>query len=276
MKFSTFYFSGTGNTRWAAAEFTKMIQDQGHQAELYSIDIGVQLSDGQIRAIVADADAIGFANPIYGGDIPPIMRTFIHRVVGLIGPLATAKNVYVINTYGYVNAFGPNETQKLLAGSGLTLSAYVNIQLCNNVTSSKPLDRAKLAQRMVRGRQELNRLADRLIAGRKRIRGHGPQLLIGAMIRKKIPEAIAKFYQTLGVDRAICTRCMVCVKNCPTGSIRLKGDKFVFSAGCTACMRCYNFCPTGAITIDGVVADPHTFPRYQGPEASAPDDLATR
>ena len=267
MNYSTFYFSGTGNTRWAVAEFTRIIQDQGHQAELYSIDIGSQLSDEQIRAIVADADAIGFANPIYGGDIPPIMRAFLSRVVGLIGPLPSPKRTYVINTYGYVNAFGPNEAQKLLAGSGLTLSAYVNIQLCNNVTSSKPLDRAQLAKRMDRGRQELQRLAASLIAGRKRIKGHGPQLLIGAMIRKKVPEAIAKFYQTLGVDRATCSRCMVCVKDCPTGSIRLTGEKFAFSAGCTACMRCYNFCPTGAITIDGVVADPQKFPRYQGPEA---------
>jgi NAD-dependent dihydropyrimidine dehydrogenase PreA subunit len=267
MNYSTFYFSGSGNTRWAVAEFAKRIQEQGHQAALFSIDIGSQLSDEQIRAIVADADAIGFANPIYGGDIPPLMRAFLSRVVGLIGPLPSPKSTYIINTYGYVNAFGPTETKKLLAGSVLALTAYVNIQLCNNVTSSKPLDRARLAKRMDRGRQELQRLADCLITGRKRIKGHGPQLLIGAMIRKKVPEAIAKFYQTLGVDRASCSRCMVCIKNCPTGSIRLKGDKFVFSSGCTACMRCYNFCPTGAITINGVVADLQKFPRYQGPEA---------
>ena len=267
MNYSTFYFSGTGNTRWAVAEFTKIIQDQGHQAELISIDIGSQLTDEQIRTIVNDADGIGFANPIYGGDLPPIMRAFLNRVMGLIGPLPSPKSTYVINTYGYANAFGPTETAKLLAGSGLKLTAYVNIQLCNNVASSKPLDRKKLAKRIVRGRQELQRLADSLIAGHKRIKGHGPQLMIGAMIRKKVPEAIAKFYQTLGVDGNICTRCMICVKNCPTGSIRLKGGRFVFSAGCTACMRCYNFCPTGAITIDGVVADPQKFPRYQGPEA---------
>lgn len=267
MKYTTFYFSGTGNTRWAVSEFTNIIQEKGHQAEMFSIDIGTQLSDEQIRTIVAEADGIGFANPIYGGDLPPIMRTFLNRVVGLIGPLPSPKSTYVINTYGYVNAFGTKETQNLLADSGLTLTAYVNIQLCNNVTSSKPLDRTKLAKRMERGRHELNHLADCLIAGHKRIKGHGPQLMIGALIRQKVPEAIAKFYQTLGVDGATCTRCMVCIKNCPTGSIRLKSDQFIFSSGCTACMRCYNFCPTGAITIDGVVADPQKFPRYQGPDS---------
>ncbi|UYO61154.1 EFR1 family ferrodoxin [Acetobacterium wieringae] len=266
MKFTTFYFSGTGNTRWAVDEFARIIEEKGHQAEQVSIDIQTSLSDEQIRAMVAAADAIGFANPIYGGDIPPIMRAFISRVVGLVGPQKMAKSAYAINTFGYVNAFGPTEMQKLLAGSGLTLTAYVNIQLCNNVTSSKPLDRNQLVKRMARGQKELGRLADSLIAGRKRIKGHGPQLLIGAMIRKKVPEAIAKFYQTLGVDASRCTRCLVCVNNCPTGSISLKGKQFIFSAGCTACMRCYNFCPTGAITIDGVLTDPDKFPRYQGPE----------
>ncbi len=267
MKFTTFYFSGTGNTRWAAQEFARIVGEKGHQADVVSIDIQTGLSDAQLREVVAAADAIGFANPIYGGDIPPIMRAFISRVVGLSGPLALAKSVYAINTFGYVNAFGPTEMQKLLAGSGLTLTAYVNIQLCNNVTSSKPLNRAMLAKRMVKGQKELARLATCLIAGRKRIKGHGPQLLIGALIRKKVPEAIAKFYQTLGVDAARCTRCLVCVNNCPTGSIQLKGNRFIFSSGCTACMRCYNFCPTGAISIDGVLTDPHKFPRYQGPQA---------
>ncbi|KAF5038226.1 Electron transport complex subunit RsxB [anaerobic digester metagenome] len=267
MKFTTFYFSGTGNTRWAVDEFARIVGEKGHQADVVSIDIQTSLSDEQIRAMVAAADAIGFANPIYGGDIPPIMRAFISRVVGLVRPQKMAKSAYAINTYGYVNAFGPTEMQKLLAGSGLILSAYVNIWLCNNVTSSKPLDRAKLAKRMVKDQKELERLADCLMAGRKRIKGHGPQLMIGAMIRKKVPEAIAKFYQTLGVDGASCTRCMACVENCPTGSIRLTGNRFVFSSGCTACMRCYNFCPTGAITIDGVLTDPQKFPRYRGPEA---------
>ncbi len=266
MKCSTFYFSGTGNTRWAASEFTKIIQEKGHQAELFAIDIGNHLTDEQIRTIVNDADCVGLANPIYGADIPPIMRTFISRLIGLIGELTTAKRAYVINTCGYVNAFGANETKKLLVESRLELTAYVNIRLCNNVTGSKPLDRAMLAKRMVRGSQELNCLADCLIADHKRIKGHGPQLLIGAMIRKKVPEAIAKFYQTLGVNRSTCTRCMVCVNNCPTGSIRLKKDKFIFAVGCTACMRCYNCCPTGAVTIDGVVSDPQKYPRFRGPE----------
>jgi len=40
MKFSTFHFSGTGNTRWAVETFNAIISAKGHQAAMFSIDIG--------------------------------------------------------------------------------------------------------------------------------------------------------------------------------------------------------------------------------------------
>ena len=266
MKLSTFFFSGTGNTRWAVETFNAIIREKDHQAAMFSIDFGENLTDEHILKIVQDADCIGLATPIYGGDIPPIMKGFIDRLIKILKPVQTEKKVFVINTFGYVNAFGPNEMKKLLAGSGLVLTAYVNIQLCNNVIVTQPVDRELLNKRMARGKAELIRLADRLLSGRKRIKGHGPQLMIGAMIRKKVPEAIARHHQTLGVHSETCTRCMTCVNNCPTQSILFdEGEGFTFLPGCTACMRCYNFCPTGSITMNGVYADPNEVPRYQGP-----------
>jgi len=266
MKFSTFYFSGTGNTRWAVETFNAIISEKDHQAAMFSIDFGENLSDERILKIVQDADCIGLATPIYGGDIPPIMKGFIDRLIKLLKPIKTKKKAFVINTFGYVNAFGPNEMKKHLAGSGLVLTAYVNIQLCNNVNTTKPVDREMLNKRMAKGKVELTRLADRLLSDRKRIKGHGPQLMIGAMIRKKAPEAIARHHQILGVNMETCTRCMTCVNNCPTQCILFdEGEGFTFLPGCTACMRCYNFCPTGSITMGGIYADPNQVPRYQGP-----------
>ena len=112
MKFSTFYFSGTGNTKWAVKEFNQIIMRKGHDVRMFSIDVHDNLTDEQLRKIINDSDCIGFANPIYGGDIPPIMRAFINRLVGDISDFKTEKKTYVINTFGYINAFGPNEMEK--------------------------------------------------------------------------------------------------------------------------------------------------------------------
>ncbi|AEY66092.1 hypothetical protein [Clostridium sp. BNL1100] len=38
MKFSTFYFSGTGNTEWAVREFNRIIVECGHDVDSISID----------------------------------------------------------------------------------------------------------------------------------------------------------------------------------------------------------------------------------------------
>lgn len=39
MLFSTFYFSGTGNTKWAVGQFKDIVIKNGHQAELYCLTI---------------------------------------------------------------------------------------------------------------------------------------------------------------------------------------------------------------------------------------------
>jgi Pyruvate/2-oxoacid:ferredoxin oxidoreductase delta subunit len=44
-----------------------------------------------------------------------------------------------------------------------------------------------------------------------------------------------------------CSGCGICVRICPTRSIRLADSKPVWSATCEQCMRCVNFCPDEAI-----------------------------
>lgn len=76
MIFSTFYFSGTGNTKWAVEELTKIILSQGHQGNIYSITDQALQDQTLFKDIIAKSDYIGFANPIYGANIPPVMNEF--------------------------------------------------------------------------------------------------------------------------------------------------------------------------------------------------------
>lgn len=271
MKFSTFYFSGTGNTKWVVEQLNNIVANNGHKAEMFSIDINDKLTDSIIKEILCDSDFIGFANPIYGAGMPPIMIRFINHLIDIQKNENTNTiGTYMVNTFGYVNAFGPIAAKKLLANTCFNLVAYVNIQLCNNISTPKlksnKINKTKLNHRKERAKKELLLLTKRLLSGRNYITGIGPYLIPGIFIRLKVNKAIMDNYKTLSVNTQVCNRCMLCVNNCPTQSIKLKKDQFEFLSSCTSCMRCYNFCPKAAIVLGGTYANPNIYYRYRGPE----------
>ncbi len=52
-------------------------------------------------------------------------------------------------------------------------------------------------------------------------------------------------------DDKKCTRCKLCIDNCPNEAIYLKDNKIIINDhACKYCMHCVNICPQKAITID--------------------------
>jgi NAD-dependent dihydropyrimidine dehydrogenase PreA subunit len=239
---------------------------------MYSIEANDEMSDNMLRTILKESDFIGFANPVYGADMPLIMKTFIGRLTSILqSEKNDAKPTYIINTFGYINAFGPFAAGRLLDKNCFRLIAYVNIQMCNNISTYKIksdiISPIALSKRKVQARSRLEILKNRLLTGKKYIKGMGLYLIPGIIIRKKTGPAVHSHYKDLGVQLNTCSRCMSCVRNCPTRSICFNDERFEFSEGCTACSRCYNYCPTFSITIGGEYTDPKNYRRYKGPDS---------
>lgn len=270
MIFATFYFSGTGNTKWVVEQFNVLIEKKANQAKAYCIDRFYEIKKESIKDIVESATYIGFAHPIYGANIPPIMNDFIWLLMDIITEeKIPVKPLYILNTFGYINAFGPFAAQKIISKECFTLIAYGNIRLCNNISThshrSTPITKEKLDIRKKKAIIELNKLINTVLSSEKRIKGIGPYLLPGIMIRKISKAKIKNHYQVLSIQKSTCTECMLCVKKCPTNSILYQDGAFSFVAECTACMRCYNFCPTASVLVDGIYTNPKEFLRYRGP-----------
>ena len=271
MKFTTFYFSGTGNTEWVVKEFNRKIKEKGHQGEIVSIEKKDILESSFLEDIFLKSDYIGFANPIYGANIPPIMRVFIERVVLFIANKKEyLKPIYIINTFGYINGFGPFASKKLFSNTGLKLSSYLNIKLCNNISTPKiktdGISMDKLALRKEKSVIKLGKMIDILLTNKKHITGIGLYLIPGIIIRKKLQRGIIDNYKVLSVKKESCSLCMLCVNKCPTNSIIYRDNCFKFLPTCTACMRCYNNCPKNSILFNKIYADPNIYKRYLGPE----------
>ena len=272
MLFTTFYFSGTGNTKWVAEQLERIVVQSGHQSKLYSIDNFDRSAEADFIKELKESTYIGIANPIYGADVPPIMKRFI---MWLTDCLKSAEiysvPLYVINTFGYVNAFGPFEAGKLFDQDCFKMMAYVNIRLCNNISTYEhksklvSVETQKIKKKRAIG--ELQTVIERLLSSQNHIKGIGLYLLPGYLIRSKSGNSIQNHFQSLSVQENTCNRCMSCVHNCPTHAILFQNQQFQFTAACTACMRCYNFCPTASILVNGKFTDPKEYFRYRGPES---------
>lgn len=268
MRFITFYFSGTGNTKWAVNEFNNILANRGHQGVAHSIEDVSNKGKEYILDAINKAEYIGFANPIYGAKIPNIMREFIETFIEYIGNGTTSdKKYYFINTFGYVNGFGIFESRKLFKQIRCKLKGYANIQLCNNISfdksKKKGLTEEKIGVRKHKAIKILQKLVDKLQENKSYIMGVGPQLIVGKLIRRGLKEGLKNNYKELSVNMNSCTTCMKCVNECPTHSMKYTDNKFDFLSTCTACMRCYNYCPTYSIFLHGK-GDPQIYSRYRG------------
>lgn len=265
MKFSIFYFSGTGNTKWAVKEFSNSVNKREHECNIYSIETQIT----NLQEIVNDADIIGFAFPLYGANIPKIVKNFINKFRNNLNS-ACKKQCFIITTAGYIDAYGPFTAGKMLKPNGFSLVGYINIKMSNNISTPKIranfLTSEKMKKRMIKGKDKIERLIYSLINQKPYIRNIGLYLLPGIFIRKASEKGKKNNYKALSVDKEKCSLCMTCVNSCPTKSIIYSDKEFSFLPSCTACMRCYNFCSKYAICHEGRYADPSIYKRYTGPQ----------
>ena len=58
------------------------------------------------------------------------------------------------------------------------------------------------------------------------------------------------FYHALKIDEKRCFGCTLCMRNCPTEAIRVRGGKAtIYENRCVDCGECYKVCPSGAVYI---------------------------
>jgi ferredoxin/multimeric flavodoxin WrbA len=274
MKWVTFFFSGTGNTWWVTQQFSRIAQTKGIDSTEYSIeqlDFNDPTKNLEILSIIEESDMVGFAYPIYGANMPAIMQRFIKKLSDFISKSGKniQKSVYLLTSVGYMNSYGPFAARTHFKQLGWKIRAHAMVRIAMNISEPKmntrllPLE--KLEKRKEGALKFLEKWVSKLLQGKRWLHGVGPWLLAGKIVKKVLQKSIAMNYSQIVVDITKCTKCLQCVKQCPTHAIIYENEKFLFNNKCTACMRCYNFCPMGAIGINNLIADLKEYPRYKGP-----------
>ncbi len=258
MHFIFFTFSGTGNSWWTVHQFAQIAQNAGNTVDIHSIELSSVREPSFLLQKVREADVLGIVYPIYGSTWPMYMRDFIKDFLAICSthradlPVKLPP-VLVLTSMMLFSGDGALVPRKHFLKLGFPFQWAINVALTSNI--SIPVFRANPY-----GQEKLNKNKDQAILKLEKLyskihlqepwlehRWNIPYRFLAEL--QRITEPLLYKIVHFSVDHDRCTRCLQCVRYCPTATISFDTEQNKVKVGddCTFCMRCYNLCPVYAI-----------------------------
>ena len=229
------YFTGTGNSLYAAQSIAKWIRG----CELFAVRDLIR------RPQMLDAyERVGFFFPVYGMGLPHY-----------IGRLATAledldlegRYLFSILTHGGVPGNAQAQLYRLFLDAGVRLS-YINLLLMpkNFTLLYKAPSKDSIERTLLAADKRLSQMAADISAG----------IVREPRINAKFLDTFNEVFLSDGGERderfiltAACNGCGQCVGFCPVANISMWQDRPMFHHRCELCLGCFHRCPQGAINV---------------------------
>jgi ferredoxin len=253
------WFSGTGGTRRAALELEAALARLGARVESIRICRDAAPPAGS-------AQALGVLFPVHAFHEPKPVRTYLETL-----PPGEGKPAFVLSVSGggemCPNTACRTSVVRQLARKGYRVDYEGMLVLPSNIgiATGFPLDRLLLDLLPTR--------AAAVAAALDREEARHPRILAVDRFLAwsgKLEERGARIFGRNIKPGPACTGCGLCRDLCPTGNIRMEGDRPVFGNDCAFCMGCIYSCPAGdlspglfkaaklpgGLSIEGIAAGP--------------------
>lgn len=231
-----FYFSATGNSKYAAERIAAATDDH-----LISLRDAVRAR--RYRYDVSREARIGFVAPVYFQGLPSILQFFLEKLE-LTG--YREQYIYVVLTCGQWTGDAAGQLAKALKKKGLTLSAQFGVQMVDNYIPAFTMPDEEEAARILDAAEEPIGEACRAI------RSMGA----GDYNRCRGVNLTALAYPIYSRGRSTrpfvvtghCIGCGLCQEVCPCGAIAIAGGRPAWiKPKCVQCLGCLHRCPVQAI-----------------------------
>lgn len=221
-----FYFTGTGNSLYVAKELDADI-----------VSIPQVLKEERLEF---SADSIGIVCPVYGHEMPAMVKEFIRRA------FFKTDYLFVVLTYGAHHGGAAEIADSFLRSVGKKADYITTIEMVDNF-----LPAFDMKEQMAMDKQVETHLAE--IKGNLRARRTGVQKAgfaektVHKMYTKMVQNAPETIWAAFQVTDE-CVGCGICTRVCPAGCIHLENQYAVHrKEGCQACYACVHACPKMAV-----------------------------
>lgn len=234
-----FYFSATGNSRYAADYLARHFRDR-------TVDIAQALREEPRSYPLQPGETVGFVLPTYFYGIPVILHAFLDE---LQFETEERHYTYLVLTCGAMTGSAGDQFAGMLQDRDYRISAYYSVRMPDNyLPMFNPPPPEKVDELLAAADRELDGIAAdielRMSGNCDHHRGPFPGL-----ITKLLYPGYRRGRKT-GKFRATdaCISCGKCAASCPCEAIQMKDGRPVWvESQCVFCMGCINGCPTAAI-----------------------------
>jgi NAD-dependent dihydropyrimidine dehydrogenase PreA subunit/flavodoxin len=235
-----FYFSGTGNTRWAAE---RLAEATGERLLFIPEELNTDCN-----YLLEDDERIGFCFPVHGWQPPHIVRRFISRLT-----ISSSHYTYALCTCGDSIGLAMQMFRDDLAAKGITLDSCRSLIMPESYvclpfmyTDTPEREREKKQQARIDLDEYLQVVVQRQVGYSQLTLGLAPWTLshvIGVYFNRFMITD-----KKFTVDADVCIHCGRCAEVCPVGDITFENTpQWKNDSSCTCCLSCYHHCPVHAI-----------------------------
>ncbi len=230
-----FYFSGTGNSLYAAQAIASVTGDN-----LVSIN---DLMKHGSREEFHSTGPLVFVAPTYAWRMPRVVERFIQEAT-----FEGNQQAYFVLTCGSETHNAVHYSKKLCEKKGFTFLGFATIVMPENYITMFHAPEKEQEQRIIENAAPILFEIAKLIGEQKPLPEEkvtlGGRFASGIINSMYYPIFVSAkgFYAT-----EACNGCGKCAKLCPLNNIEMSGGKPEWGESCTQCMACICRCPREAI-----------------------------
>ena len=235
-----FYFSGTGNTKWAAEQ---LAQSTGDVLRYIPDELKKESCDYTLQ----EGERLGFCFPTHGWQQPRIVREFIRKAI-----FRSTSYIYALTTSCDNIGHAKRIFNKELRRQGLQTDAAIDVVMpeSNVCFSFLHLDTPERERQKINAaKQRMQHICEVIVNCQR-----GVEELVKGAIPYTYTYVIGGYYnkhlitdQHFWVDEEVCVKCGQCAKLCPVNDILGTPPQWKHDGSCTNCLACYHHCPKHAI-----------------------------